>query len=136
MNIVKFDNEKKYIKDFILLAETLYSGNDNMEAPSDIKKFVTGTHTLSKYFTLDKFLIYDNNKPVGRFAITVYPDDDTAYIGFYECFDDDNTAKFLFEEAEGIVEALTPVPGGVGAVTTSILAEHVAKAAMLSISQH
>ncbi|MCR5269135.1 MAG: bifunctional 5,10-methylenetetrahydrofolate dehydrogenase/5,10-methenyltetrahydrofolate cyclohydrolase [Lachnospiraceae bacterium] len=41
----------------------------------------------------------------------------------------------LFEEAEGIVEALTPVPGGVGAVTTSILAEHVAKAAMLSISQ-
>ena len=117
MNIVKFDNEKKYIKDFILLAETLYSGNDNMEAPSDIKKFLTGTHTLSKYFTLDKFLIYDNNKPVGRFAITVYPDDDTAYIGFYECFDDDNTAKFLFEEAEafcrkkGYKKIVGPVDG-------------------------
>ena len=34
-----------------------------------------------------------------------------------------------FEEAEGIVSALTPVPGGVGSVTTSVLANHVACAA-------
>ncbi|MGN1452154.1 MAG: bifunctional 5,10-methylenetetrahydrofolate dehydrogenase/5,10-methenyltetrahydrofolate cyclohydrolase, partial [Eubacteriales bacterium] len=34
-----------------------------------------------------------------------------------------------FEEAEPIVEAITPVPGGVGSVTTSILARHTALAA-------
>lgn len=33
------------------------------------------------------------------------------------------------EEAEAIVSALTPVPGGVGAVTTAVLVSHVAEAA-------
>ena len=35
----------------------------------------------------------------------------------------------LFEEAEEIVDAITPVPGGVGGVTTSILVKHVVEAA-------
>ena len=35
----------------------------------------------------------------------------------------------VFEEVEPIVEAITPVPGGVGAVTTSVLIGHVVEAA-------
>ena len=35
----------------------------------------------------------------------------------------------LFDEAEPIVAAITPVPGGVGSVTTAILASHVVEAA-------
>lgn len=35
-----------------------------------------------------------------------------------------------FEEAEPIVSAITPVPGGVGAVTTAVLVSHVTEAAM------
>ena len=34
-----------------------------------------------------------------------------------------------FDEAEKIVKSLTPVPGGVGAVTTAVLAKHVIEAA-------
>jgi hypothetical protein len=34
-----------------------------------------------------------------------------------------------FEEAEPVVDAITPVPGGVGAVTTSVLVSHVVEAA-------
>ena len=34
-----------------------------------------------------------------------------------------------FEEAEPVVQAITPVPGGVGAVTTSVLVSHVIEAA-------
>lgn len=34
-----------------------------------------------------------------------------------------------FDEAEGVVKAITPVPGGVGAVTTAVLARHVIEAA-------
>ena len=34
-----------------------------------------------------------------------------------------------FEEVEPIVEAITPVPGGVGSVTTSVLMKHVVEAA-------
>lgn len=36
-----------------------------------------------------------------------------------------------FNEAEPIVKAITPVPAGVGAVTTAVLAKHVIEAAML-----
>ena len=35
----------------------------------------------------------------------------------------------IFDEVEPIVEAITPVPGGVGAVTTSVLMKHVVMAA-------
>ena len=34
-----------------------------------------------------------------------------------------------FDEAEGIAAAITPVPGGVGGVTTAVLMKHVAEAA-------
>ena len=37
-----------------------------------------------------------------------------------------------FEEAEPVVGAITPVPGGVGAVTTSVLVSHVIEAAQRS----
>ena len=36
-----------------------------------------------------------------------------------------------YERVEPIVQAITPVPGGVGAVTTSVLAENLVKAAKL-----
>lgn len=34
-----------------------------------------------------------------------------------------------FAEAEAVVDAITPVPGGVGTVTTSVLVKHVVEAA-------
>ena len=36
----------------------------------------------------------------------------------------------LFEEVEPIVDRITPVPGGIGSVTTSVLTRHVVKAAV------
>ena len=39
----------------------------------------------------------------------------------------------VFDEVEPIVAAITPVPGGVGAVTTSVLMAHVVDAAVRSI---
>ena len=40
-----------------------------------------------------------------------------------------------FEEAEGLAGAITPVPGGVGAVTTSVLVSHVIAAAERAAEQ-
>ena len=40
-----------------------------------------------------------------------------------------------FEAVEPIVDAITPVPGGVGSVTTAILAKHVVEAAERSMHQ-
>ncbi|MBR5636563.1 MAG: bifunctional 5,10-methylenetetrahydrofolate dehydrogenase/5,10-methenyltetrahydrofolate cyclohydrolase [Pseudobutyrivibrio sp.] len=41
-----------------------------------------------------------------------------------------------FDEVESIVDAITPVPGGVGGVTTSILVRHVVEAATRSFSKN
>ena len=39
----------------------------------------------------------------------------------------------LYEDAEQIVDMITPVPGGVGSVTTSVLVGHVVEAALRSL---
>jgi len=38
-----------------------------------------------------------------------------------------------FEEVEPVVDSITPVPGGVGAVTTAVLCLHAAQAAERSL---
>lgn len=40
----------------------------------------------------------------------------------------------VYEEVEPIVEAITPVPGGVGSVTTSVLISHVVEAARRTLA--
>jgi methylenetetrahydrofolate dehydrogenase (NADP+)/methenyltetrahydrofolate cyclohydrolase len=40
----------------------------------------------------------------------------------------------LFEDVEANVKCITPVPGGVGSVTTSVLISHVVQACKKSIS--
>jgi len=101
MNCIKFEKQVKYIDDFIKLPRKLYTKEDNMEDSDTILDILCGKHPLSKYFKLDKFVVYnDDDEIVGRFCITSYPDDkDTCYIGFFECINDKKTAKYLFDEA-------------------------------------
>lgn len=39
----------------------------------------------------------------------------------------------IFDEVEPVVDAITPVPGGVGSVTTAVLAKHVVEAARRTV---
>lgn len=98
MRCIQFDLEKKYINDFINFSIKLYK-NDCTENKEETKQILEGNHPLSKYFNIYKFLIYDNKKVVGRFAITAYPDDTTAYLGFFECVNNKDVAKYLFDYA-------------------------------------
>ena len=50
-------------------------------------------------------------------------------VGIHVGADGAMTGDVRFEEVEPEVSAITPVPGGVGAVTTSVLALHVVQAA-------
>jgi len=100
MKCIKFNHEENYIKDFISLPKKLYTKEDNMEDPNNMKNLLLEQHPLSKYFNLNKFLIYKENEVVARFIITEYPDDKkTCYIGFFECINDKIVAKFLFKNA-------------------------------------
>ena len=53
-------------------------------------------------------------------------------VGIHVGADGNLCGDTRFAEVEPIVEAITPVPGGVGAVTTAILASHVIEAAKRS----
>lgn len=99
MKYRKFEYESDAINEFIKLPKKLYDRNTNMEDPKQIKQLLLDKHILSKYFHLDKFLIYNANKVVGRFCITTYKDDENAYIGFFECINNPQIAKFLFDVA-------------------------------------
>ena len=96
MKCIQFTKEPIYIDDFIKLPQKLYDKNTNMEDSKTVRELLTNNHPLNKYFKLYKFVIYDENELVGRFTITKYPNDDTAYLGFFECVNDEHTARFLF----------------------------------------
>ncbi len=72
------------------------------------KGFITGEFVRPGQVVIDVSINYDPEKNGGRGGIT---------------------GDTLFEEAEPVVKAITPVPGGVGAVTTAVLMEHVVRAA-------
>lgn len=103
MKCIKFEQEDQYVNDFIGLYYKLYNKKNNMQNDTEIRQLLLGQHVLSKYFHLDKFCIYAENEIVARFIITTYPEDDIAYLGFFECIDDTETARFLFEKAEQFV---------------------------------
>ena len=50
-------------------------------------------------------------------------------VGIHTGADGKLCGDVRFAEAEPAVAAITPVPGGVGAMTTSVLAAHVVEAA-------
>ena len=104
--IVRFDKEENRIKDFIALKKKLYTRKNNTESVSDVTRILTETHPLSHYFKLDKFLVYDDGKVCGRFCFTRYDDDPVCYIGFYECVNRDDAAKFLFDNAARIASEM------------------------------
>lgn len=106
MECIRFEAEEKYIKDFLRLPKILYSKKTNTENAKEMERFLRGNHVLSSYFTLHKFLVYEKKKPVGRFVITTYPQDETAYLGFFECVDDSAVAKALFEKAREYAKSL------------------------------
>lgn len=118
MKIIKFETEKKYVEDFLSLPKKIYTKKTNMEDSDTVRKFITNTHPLNKYFKLTKFIVYKNDEAVGRFAITEYPDDKkVCYIGFFECIKDQKVAKTIFKEAESFAKShkykklLGPVDG-------------------------
>jgi|GEM_PF-2885813 len=52
MEIIWFNDEEKYIRDFLALPKKLYGKKDLMQNESDERKLLTGTHLLSKYFKI------------------------------------------------------------------------------------
>lgn len=104
MEYIKFDNENKYINLFVNFTNKIYTKKEQTIDKKELIDLLKGKHALNKYFKMDKFLIFDNKKVVGRFVITTYPKDKKAYIGFFECVNDEKVSKYLFDVAENFAK--------------------------------
>lgn len=78
--------------------------------------FLTGDYVRPGQTVIDVSINWDANKPNAKGGLGAIAGD------------------VVFDEVEPIVEAITPVPGGVGAVTTSVLIGHVIEAAERSLT--
>ena len=100
---------------FLALPSRIYKKNEIMQKRSDEEALLSGTHTLSKYFSFTPFLCYLGKKVVARCAVTIYPDKEEGYLGFFDCIDDTEAARCITEAAEsfarerGIKKLVGPV---------------------------
>lgn len=97
--VVFSSDDKKRLKDFLGLPKRLYGSGELMQNRTDEEALLRGTHILSKYFKAVPILVYSGKKAVSRAAVTIYPDDSTAYVGLFESEDDSAAAKLLFDTA-------------------------------------
>lgn len=97
LKAVVFDsNDKQKTRDFLALPKRIYSAKERTQNPAEELALLNGTHMLSRYFTVTPVLIYRKNRVVSRAVVTLYPNDSTAYIGFFESENDSAAAKLLF----------------------------------------
>lgn len=104
-NAVVFDaGLKRCVKDFIALPKRLYSARELTQSPDTELALLRGTHVLSRYFSVIPILVYRSGVAVSRAVVTVYPNDSSAYLGFFESENDPDAAALLFKTAERVAD--------------------------------
>ena len=109
-------NDKKCVSEFLALPKKLYGSRELMQDKAEELALLRGEHTLSRYFSVYPVIVYDENgRTAARCAVTVYPDRECAYFGFFECIDDSRAAAVLIRCAERIAvrEGKTSLEGPV-----------------------
>ncbi|PKM52659.1 MAG: hypothetical protein CVV02_00555 [Firmicutes bacterium HGW-Firmicutes-7] len=101
IKIVLFNKEEKYVNDFLALPMSLYSKENIMQNKEEERSLLLSQHPLSKYFVLYKMLVYEKDQVVARGILTLYPEDENGYFGFFEAKEGDY-ATMLFTLAEKI----------------------------------
>lgn len=96
--VIEFSYEKKQEEDFLKLPGLLYGKDVIMQNVEEEKAILHQTHILSKYFEIYKYLVYRKKKVVARTILTIYPNDETLYFGYFECVEDEEAVKTLFHE--------------------------------------
>ncbi|MDR1798185.1 MAG: hypothetical protein LBR44_12275 [Clostridiales Family XIII bacterium] len=101
--VVSVGADARHIDDFVGLPRRFYTPRFCTHRASDERALLAGAHPLSGDFSLEAFLAYGGEggprAPAGRCALAVYPGDETAYLGFFECAEDPLCAKLLLDAA-------------------------------------
>lgn len=83
LRVIVFDGKNtRCMKDFLTLPKRLYSVRERTQNPDTERALLSGSHILSGYFSVTPILVYRGKTALSRVMLTVYPDDDMAYLGF------------------------------------------------------
>lgn len=105
MSLSYANYDKDLNRKFLALPQVLYSADTLTQSISDEKALLENRHILSKYFTFHPILVLSGKAPAARGAVTVYPEDSTAYLGFFESVRSRKAAQMVFDKAEEIAKA-------------------------------
>ncbi|MBP1044429.1 hypothetical protein I6N95_25815 [Vagococcus sp. BWB3-3] len=96
--VIEFNQEEQYLNDFLSLPAKIYASQWLVQNPTEERQLLTNRHILSHYFKLRKFLVYNQAQEVcGRCVITMYPEDQQAYLGFFECIEAFDCCQLLLD---------------------------------------
>ena len=111
MNIIEV-NSKKDKKDFIQIACSIYKNEKNWIRPldKDINSvFDPKTNKAFRKGNVKRWILKNNNETIGRIAAFYSSKNDKEKLrvggcGFFECIDDEEAAKILFDTAKNWLE--------------------------------
>ncbi len=90
MNYLLIDpKDRRFERLFLALPKRLYTKETLTQNDNTERLILRGTHPLSGDFEIHPFLLLDERgKPAARCALTYYPQNKEAYLGFFECVKD------------------------------------------------
>ena len=88
---------------FLSLPAALYPKGELTQNKSAERALLRGTHVLSRYFSVYPIIATDGaSRTAARCAVTIYPDREDAYFGFFESIDDQAAARAVLTLAEKV----------------------------------
>ena len=84
---------------FLALPMALYPPERRAQEPKTERQLLEGKHPLSPCFEVYPFLALDGDRPVARCLLTIYPEDDAGYVGFFESEDIAEAASLVLNAA-------------------------------------
>lgn len=98
-------NSKQEQELFLSLPKKLYNKKYLLQDLDTEIKILNKKHILSKNFEIYPYIVLDkNDNVVARCILTYYPNDTSAYLGYFECINDINAFKCLYAQIEDKVK--------------------------------
>lgn len=105
MSLSYAKKDRSFNEKFLALPRRIYPKDRLMQSYGEEKALLEGRHVLSGYFRFYPILVLSGKAPAARGAVTIYPNDGTAYFGFFESIKSFKAAQMVFDEAERIAKS-------------------------------
>ncbi len=98
MKVIRLTQESSlYLEKFLDFPKKIYSKKELTNNRREEESLLKGKHILSEKFNVEGFLaINQEGEPLARAIVTIYPNQEEAYVGLFESVPKKEAAEFLF----------------------------------------